>query len=299
MSNRHLPLYEFFWHLAEAQKAGLPLRTTIDDIAATAPSRRLRMTYTDIALFLQNGRTLSDALDAHPRIFDATLRALVRSGEGAGRMVEAFRRCAEIVRLRATRAREMRRATREPKITAFIVVGLGAISGAQTLVDGALLLLFLTVVVIAGWRLSPAFRTFVLSALLHMPVIGGILRRDAWARFAESLVFLYQSGVPLREAATTAADVQPAAGMKSVFLRIAARLGEKSGLEQAFAAEVDADRLVLSMVRAGERSGNLGASLSEAVLRLDEENDRSITALRQYTGPMLAIVLGIVIYRFL
>jgi type II secretory pathway component PulF len=299
MGNRHLPLYEFFWHLAEAQKAGLPLRNTLDDITATAPSRRLRTAYADISLFLQNGRTLSDALDAHPRLFDASLRAMVRSGEESGRMVESFRRCAEIVRLRATRAREMRRVTREPKITAFIVVALGAISGAQTLVDGALLLLFFTVVTVAGWRMSPAFRTFVLSGLLYIPVIGGILRRDAWARFAESLSFLYQSGIPLREAAASAAAVQPSAGMKSTFLRIAERLGGKSGLEQAFAAEVEADRLVLSMVRAGERSGNLGQSLNEAVIRLDEENDRSITALRQYTGPLLAIALGIIIYRFL
>jgi type IV pilus assembly protein PilC len=299
MGKRHLPLYEFFWHLAEAQKAGLPLRGTIDDIAAAASERRLRTAYADISLFLKNGRMLSEALDAHPRLFDEPLRALVRSGEESGRMAATFRRCAEIVRLRDTRIREMRRATREPKITAFIVVALGAVSGARTLVEGALLLFFLTVATMAGWRLSPAFRTGVLSALLYVPVIGVILRRHAWARFAENLSFLYQSGIPLRTAATSAAAVQPAAGLKSAFLRIAGRLDDKSGLEQAFAAEAGADRFVLSMVRAGERSGNLWQSLNEAVLRLDEENDRCIIALRQYTGPLLVIALGIVIYKFL
>lgn len=297
--SRLLPLYEFFWHLAEAQKAGLPLRTTIHDIAANAPSRTFARVYADIELFLQSGRTLADALDAHPRIFDDTLRALVRSGEESGRMSAAFARCAKIVRTRDNRAREMRRVTREPKITAFIVVCLGVVSHADTMVNGAITLALLGTAALLAWRFSPALRRALMSVLLHTPVIGSILRRDGWARFLESLCFLYQSGIPLRAAAETAAQLQPAAGLKSTFLRIAEKLSLKSGLESAFAAEKALDPLVLSMVRAGERSGNLAQSLNEAVLRLDEENDRAITALRQYTGPMLAIGLGFVIWRFL
>lgn len=297
--SRLLPLYEFFWHLSEAQKAGLPLRTTLDDIARNAESRKLARIYTDIALCLQGGQMLADALDAHPRTFDDTLRALVRSGEESGRMSAAFARCAEIVRLRDNRAREMRRVTREPKITAAITVGLGALSGADTLVDGAITFVLLGSAAILGWRFSPVFRRFVFSILLHIPVIGAILRRDGWARFLESLCFLYQSGIPLRAAAETAANLQPAAGLKKIFLRIAEKISHKSGVLEAFAAEKGIDPLVMSMVRAGERSGNLAQSLNEAVLRLDEENDRALTALRQYTGPMLAIALGFIIWRFL
>lgn len=297
--NRHRPLYEFFWHLAEAQKAGLPLRATLEDIAAQAPTRRLRAAYADIALFLQNGRTLSDALDAHADIFDDTLRALVRSGEESGRLSPACRRCADMLRQRDDRAREMRRATREPKITAFVVVCLGFVTGAETLTGGALFLAFFCVLFLAAWRLSPALRRLMLSVLLHVPAAGPILRRDGWARFAESLLFLYQSGIPLRDAAARAAAVQPAAGLQASFLRIAERLSQKEGLGEAFAAEKGIDKSVLRMVQAGERSGNLPATLGEAVTRLDEENDRAITALRQYTGPMLVIALGFVVWRFL
>ncbi len=298
MSSRHLPLYEFFWHLAEEQKAGIPLRKTLQSITAHAPSARLRRLYADIALAVQSGQTLGEALRAHPRYFDGTVCAIVDASEKSGRMAQGFTRCADIIRQRDNRKREMDRATRNPKITAITLVGLALVSGMDDVAAAGILFFFFVGVCAVGWRISPLFRRGVLALLLHVPLAGGILRRDGWARFAESISFLYASGFGLRDGVRIAAETQKASGLKPAFLRIADRLAHKSSLEAAFAEEKDTDRLVRSMIRAGERSGNLAASLQEATARLDEENDRQITALRQYSGPMMAIILGVIVYRF-
>lgn len=298
MATRHLPLYEFFWHLAEEQKAGIPLRKTLQNIAAHAPSARLRRIYADVALSVQTGSTLTEALRAHPRYYDGTVCAVVDASEQSGRLAQGFSRCAEIVKLRDTRKREMDRATRSPKITALTLVGLAAISGMENTAAAGALFFFFVAVCALGWRISPLFRRIVRAVLLYVPPIGTILRRDAWARFSESISFLYASGFGLRDAVRIAAETQNPSGLQPAFMRIADRMTHKSSLEAAFAEEKDTDRLVRSMIRAGERSGNLSASLHEATARLDEENDRQITALRQYTGPLMVIILGIVVYKF-
>lgn len=296
MATRHLPLYEFFWHLSEAQRAGVPLLQILRDIARHAPRASLRKAYADIVLSLKNGQRLGQALRAHPRLFDETVCALVDAGEESGKLAASFARCAEIVKLRDTRKRDMDRATREPKFTAIVILGLALFAGKDTLASFGLLLLFFMAVLAVSWRVSPIFRSLVLNALLYVPPLGGIIRRNGWARFAESLGFLYASGIGLREAANAAAEAQPVGALKAAFRRIADRLAHKSSLEAAFVAEGGTDRLVLSMIRAGERSGNLSASLHEAVTRLDEENDRQITALRQFLAPALVLVLGAVVY---
>ena len=298
MASHHLPLYEFFWHLAEEQKAGIPLRKTLQNITVHTPSARLRRVYADVSRQVQSGQTLGEALRAHPRYFDGTVCAIVDASEQSGRLAQGFSRCAEVVKLRDTRKREMNRTTRQPKITAIVLVGLALISGMGDVASAGLLLFFFVAVSAIGWRISPLFRRGVLSILLYIPPIGTILRRDGWARFSESISYLYASGFGLRDGVRIAAETQKASGMKPAFLRIADRLAQKSSLEAAFAEEKGIDRLVLSMIRAGERSGNLATSLYEATARLDEENDRQITALRQYSGPLMVIILGVVVYKY-
>src|SRR5690606_38184932 len=81
--------------LAVTTGAGVPLVQALESIAQRAASPEARELLQEIVLGLEQGQSLSEALEAHPRCFPLVYRASVRAGETSGALDIVLRRLAQ------------------------------------------------------------------------------------------------------------------------------------------------------------------------------------------------------------
>jgi len=145
---------------------------------------------------------------------------------------------------------------------------------------------------------TSAGRGIALQIGIYMPIIGRLITVAALARFSENLAGLYSGGIDLRRGLKTAAEITEPASLRRQLQAAAQQVAAGKPLDVAFHNVTGIDSMALAMLRTGERSGNLSLTLQEVVLYYDQQVDAALTALRQYTGPVLIVGLGYILYRY-
>jgi type IV pilus assembly protein PilC len=285
-----------FLHLEHMEKAGVPILQSLDAAANDADTRALGRALEAMTGAMRAGMTLSEAMGLYPRLFDDTTVALVALGEKAGRMGRIFEKCRQHFRRAEEHAEKMRRATRYPKFAGVIILGLALLRGETLLPQAVALTVFFCVVIVGGRRYSPLFRHATDHALLLLPRAGRLIAQVSHARFADSLAMLYESGIPLKTAIGVAAASVPNFVIRAALERAGAAVTEGRSLHAAFSAEAGMDRLALAMIKAGEDSGNLAATLHELADYYDRRTDEALTAVEQLAAPLLTLVAGALLW---
>jgi type IV pilus assembly protein PilC len=94
--------------------SGMPMLRSLHTLEDQTEDERLRDAITGIRQDVEAGSSLADAMERRPQIFDESFRAMVRSGEGSGRLDEALERVAfQLEKLDALR-RQIRSALMYP-----------------------------------------------------------------------------------------------------------------------------------------------------------------------------------------
>ncbi|MEP0843431.1 MAG: type II secretion system F family protein, partial [Phycisphaerae bacterium] len=217
--------------LATALEAGLPLLTALDVMCREldhAPSRELLR---HVAVRVQQGASLSDALEDYPRVFEPMYVRLVRVGETGGMLDAVLGQLADLLERRI----ELRERVKTASIYPAIVLLLGLASVVVIVafivprimesigVEGFLLpwptrvllaasgavqrhwpgLLIALIAAAAAWRQGVLYgpgRDWWDRTKLGVPILGRLIRQLEAARFARSLGMLARGGVTLTEA---------------------------------------------------------------------------------------------------
>ena len=99
-------LIQFCRQMHSLLRAGVPVFRAVTGLATASGNAMLKSTLHEVMDALESGRTLSDALDRHPKIFSNFFVSLVRVGETTGNLEEIFRQLAFYLdRDHATRAK--------------------------------------------------------------------------------------------------------------------------------------------------------------------------------------------------
>src|SRR5262245_40885077 len=94
--------------------SGMPMLRTLHTLEDQTEDERLRDSIVGLRQDVEAGSSLADAMERRPQIFDPMFRAMVRSGEGSGRLDEALERVAfQLEKLDALR-RQIRSAMMYP-----------------------------------------------------------------------------------------------------------------------------------------------------------------------------------------
>lgn len=289
-------LVTLFLHLEQMEKAGMPLRKSIETAAEDADNRSVKNMLQLIAAELQGGAKLNEAMQHYPQFFDPAVVRLIAAGEKSGKLARVFEICRSHIQHAAEHARKMRGVLRYPKVAGAIILAL-AIFRNQTAMPGLALVLF------CAWAMfwlarkySLTFKYWTDKLFLILPVIGQVVRADSWAQHAEALALLFEAGIPLREALANAAACVPNAVIREEAENAVPRVVAGDPLYKAFSKSPYADRMMLVMLKAGEDSGNLAHTLREVSNWNDKRTDEALTMLHQSAGPLLTIVLGMVVY---
>ena len=83
-------LIQFSRQMHSMLRAGIPIFRAVDGLAGTTSNVILKNTLNDVMKTLESGRTLSDALGQHTKVFSGFFISLVRVGETAGKLQEMW-----------------------------------------------------------------------------------------------------------------------------------------------------------------------------------------------------------------
>ncbi len=323
---RSREISDFTRQLATMSGARLPMTRALQILAQQQKNLRWQAIVRELLQGIIHGRSLSESLARHDKLFTPFYVNLVKVGEVTGNLPEMLKQLATYLEKMNELKRKLLTAMTYPAV--IILVASGAIafllfgimptfsdlfrefdaqmpaptrlllSIAGFLSDHFfLLLLFMTGVIVGAraYAQTTQGRWMVDALKIKLPLVGSVVRKIILARFARTLGTLLQSGVSLLEAMNiTAGSVGNLIFQKQVreMMESTAR-GE--AIEKAISASPLFPPLVVQMIAVGEETAELGGMLIKTAEYYEVEVDAAIEALTSIIEPVIIVVLGLIL----
>ena len=322
---KSFPLVLFSQELLSLLDAGLSLIEAMAALSVKERQPEAKKVLDSIISRLYEGQTLSAALEEFPDIFPALYVASIRASEKTGGLGEALSRYVEYQTQLNFVKKKVISASIYPVV--LMVVGgmvmlflLGYVvprfssvyEGSRTtlpwmsqmLLKWGLLLqnngvaLFVVTVAclsVLAYSLSrQSVRESLLTKLWRIPAIGERMHIYQLARFYRTLSMLLKGGIPVVTALDMVSGLlQPALRGKLILASNSIREGQT--ISQAMESNELTTPVALSMLRVGERSGNMGEMMERIATFHDEEMARWVDWFTKLFEPLLMATMGVVI----
>ena len=318
----------FTAELATLLQAGLPLLRGLRVLQKQEESANLCRIIGELALSIESGSTLSEALSAHPKVFNRLFINMVKAGEMGGVLEVTLTRLSEFIEKTQKIRGKVKAAMFYPAAVMVVAVGIMAImlivvvprfkevfaglGNGQPLpgftqfvlgISDAVKSHFLGAAAVV-FGLIAALRFFVTTRFgrrifdrikLAAPVFGPVVKKVAISRFTRTLGTLVSSGVPILQALTivkeTAGNVLVGSAVQAVHDSVKEGETITAPLEGAHLFPP----LVISMVDVGEQTGALPEMLMKIADKYDEEVDNAVAAMTSLLEPIMIVFLGLVV----
>jgi type IV pilus assembly protein PilC len=310
--------------------AGLPLVSCIDILAQQQKNVFFKEVLHQVRQNVEEGATLSAALEKHPKVFDSLYTHMVEAGETGGVLDLILQRLATLIEKVVKLKRSIISASIYP--AAVVVVAIAAVATIMVVVipqfeqiflgllgPGELLPLPTRIVMaisnfLAGWGglsllaiivgsavgisfyyKTPKGKWAIDSLLLKTPIFGGILRKIAVARFARILSTLLSSGVPILQSLEITAKTAGNVVVEDAILKVRAGVERGESFVEPLKATEVFPHMVSQMVGVGEQTGAMDAMLGKIADFYEDEVDSAIADLLSMIEPVLIAFLGVTI----
>jgi len=318
---RTADLVLFFRMFSALINANIPISEAIAILHDQTTTRRLKAILADIRNRIEGGAPLSQAMAAHPRVFDELLTGMIRAAELGGILDTILARIADYLENRAALKRKMMTSMIYPSIVAvtsvlvvlflvtFVIPKFATLMGGRKLPANTQLLLDISAFVTGnGLALAigaaggtaatvllliiPETRIWVDRYRVFLPVVGPVFRYGVVVQFAGTLASLLESGITLVDALKSAAETVANLSVKQRMEVVNDKVTAGEPLSEALAVEPFFPPMVTAMVKVGEHSGLMDQAW-ETVSRIFEKllADK-IARMSAMVEPALIITLG-------
>lgn len=316
----------FAKNMAVMLKAGLPITEALA-IAQDSAEGKLKRILGNVLGSVEAGRSLSEALAAHPKVFSRVVVGAVYAGELSGTLEGNLENVAEELEKEKELIAKIKGAMIYPVfiLIATFILGMGlaffvlpkitplfrglkvelpattrALIWVSDLVQRHGVLLFVSIV--AGiffltWLLRRKFmRPITHWALLNFPIVRSITRNANLARFCRTLGTLLKSGINIDRAIEIARSTANNYYYEHALGEVGRRIGKGTTLSQNLKLfEREFPVLITRMIRVGEQSGKLEETLLYLAGFYEVEVNTAVKALGTAIEPMLLLVVGIIV----
>jgi type IV pilus assembly protein PilC len=317
---------EFYHRLAQTLEIGLPILSALEENARYLPSKPMRRIAAEIKMAVEGGRTLHEAMSAHPRVFKKLDLAIIAMGEGSGVLPECLKKMAAFLEWKEGLRAQVKKAAIYPSfvITAIVaVIGVwvgyvlprmvSVLSEMDVAVPRATKVVLNVSAFVQAYWLWFGFALAVLPvalygfqktrtggllfhrSILKIPLAGPILVNIAMARLSHNFATMLGAGMAIPQIFSALTD--HALGNRYLEDRLASVYKEIEGGATIAAAFESADgfpSLLLGAVRNGEETGTLDKAFKRLGDYFDLEVQRTVQTLVGAVEPMAIICLGAV-----
>jgi type IV pilus assembly protein PilC len=306
--------------------AGLPLVEAVHTLGAESPNSSVRSMMAEVENRLRGGDTLSNCFDAHPKIFPAYYRGILRSAELTGELDTVLAQLAKYLE----RDEEARRKIKSAMIYPSIIAGMSVVTvvvlstfvlpkfkdffaGLHATLPLPTRMLLATTDFFGNWwwallggMLAVALVLFVAGrtppgryardrTILALPVIGDTVQYALVERFCRILSSMVNAGVPLPEALRVATDSLRNVVFSRALAGVEDAMLEGEGLATPLVRTGLFPPTAAQMMRVGEETGTLDTQLDVTAQYYEGELDYKIKKVTSLIEPIVIIAMGCVV----
>ena len=306
--------------------AGLPLVQCLDILGRQEPHKGFSGVILKVREDVESGAALADAMKKHPRTFDALYSNMIAAGEAGGILDTILKRLATYIEKAVKLKGEVKSAMIYPVaviVIATLVVGailwkviptfaaLFAGLGAQLPLPTRIVIALSDGIVAYGWMLVVGLglagyalksyygtengRHLIDALMLKLPVLGGILRKVAVARFCRTLSTLLASGVPILDGLDITARTAGNAVIEDAIQTTRTGIERGETISGPLKETNVFPSMVVQMINVGETTGALDAMLGKIADFYEEEVDTAVAGLLTLMEPIMIAFLGVVV----
>jgi len=312
--------------LATMVNSGLTLIRSLSILEDQSENPTLKEIIGKVRTTVEQGVSLSAALDGHPKAFSPLYVSMVRAGEVGGALDETLTRLADTLEAGARLRSQIKSAMAYPVVVlnliVFIVIAMlvfvvpifekmyADLGGTLPLPTQSLINTsrFITskwwmILVVVGaliyafkrWKKTEAGSRRWDATKLRFPVFGKLTQKVAISRFARTFSVLSRTGVPVLQTLDIVAETAGNATVSDAVLEVQASVKRGESLAQPLEQHDVFPPMVTQMMAVGEETGALDAMLGKVADFYDREVEDTVNALTSLIEPILIVVMGVVV----
>jgi type II secretory pathway component PulF len=306
--------------------SGTPLVEALAALQQQTKDGPWRETISNTRALVEEGASLSEAMQVHPRYFDPAYRSLIAVGESSGGLSGMLDRLASLKQKQLHIRNLITGALIYPSL--LTVMALAVMVLLLTFVVPRFAELFealdvplpmstkllvvasevfrsywwavtiaLLAPVIAGvnWVKTPSGKRSLDTLALRLPRINNMIKSFAMARITRLLGVLLQGRVPVLEALRLTRQAVSNVHYRALIGKAEDMVARGEPIHSAFTDNELVTPSVCETIRNGERSGQVGPLLIHVAEFLDDENEVFVRSLTSIIEPVILVFLGLVV----
>ncbi|TMK29599.1 MAG: type II secretion system F family protein [Actinobacteria bacterium] len=313
----------FSRQFATMVNSGLPILRALSILGDQTENKELQKVLVQVRLDVEQGASLSGAMDKHPKAFSDLYVAMVKAGETGGVLDNVLLRLADNIEKEVELRRKVKSAMTYPVVVVMLV---GLIMSAMLLfvvpqfksiyaqLGGTLpvptqILLTASNAVRTYWYVFALFffgvsfgfrrykktdrgRAQVDAVKLKVPVFGSLFHKTALARFSSTLGMLLRSGVPILQALDIVADTVNNKVISRAVGDVQGAVREGESMAKPLSKHGVFPPMVVQMLAVGEETGAVDTMLDKVADFYNSEVSASVDALTSLIEPLMIAIVG-------
>ena len=307
--------------------SALPIEQALLAVADQTEKPRLKKLLMSVRSKVVEGYGLAEAMSEFPGVFDSLYTAMVAAGEKSGHLDTVLDELANYTEQRQHMKSQLTQALIYPLMLTLVAIGIVVfllVSIVPQIVDnfstmgqdlppttlamiaiseflqnwGLWLLIGIALVLVAfnQWLRNEKNRLKYHRRLLKLPMLGKVIRGVSTARFARTLSILTSSAVPLLDGLRITSSVIGNLAIRQAVDEAAGRVREGASMRGALQETGLFPPMMLHMIAAGEKSGELEQMVKRSADNQDKEFENLVSVSLKVFEPVLIVTMAGIVF---
>ncbi len=314
----------FCMQMAQLARAGVPLLEALADMRDSVEGLQFKEVISSLIEVIESGKSLSQALEDFPNIFDTLFINLIKAGEATGRLAEVLESLSEMIKWQDEIATSTKKLLMTPIIVGTVVFGVTAflmiylvpqlidfienmgeelpghtkalIATSDFMVKYWYIVLLTPPVIIVTIKImnktNPGFRLAWDGFKLKIPKLGEIQKKIILSRFANFFSMMYAAGIPILNCLEIAEGIIDNMMVKAALVRAREDIEQGEPISTSLANTGMFPPLVVRMLKIGETTGKLDKALLNISYFYERDIKDNIDKLQAMVQPAMTVVVG-------
>lgn len=316
----------FTQELATLLEGGIPIDKSLSILLSGQGKNAMKSVIEDLLNGIKSGKSFTEALRNHEKLFSSIYISMVRAGEEGGVLPQVLKRLGDF--------QEKLQKTKGEIISAMIYPLLLSSTGLLSI--GALIVYVIPKFsqIFEGMGISLPFSTMVLMGMsqygikygwifiavimavffiykramkdnttaakidqkkLKLPLMGNLLWKMQISRFARTMGTLLENGVPLLKSLDIVKDVLSNKYLSEILIGVKTNVKEGAGITVSLAERGFLPEIAIHLLKVGEETGKLDRMLLKVADNFDADVESRMKRLVTMVEPVLILLMGAVI----
>lgn len=306
--------------------AGLPINQALRVLGAQTSNNYFAKVIDDVAIQVDGGASLFEALSAHEKVFGRLYTSLIKAGEASGNLENIFSRLADTLEAEGNFKGKVKGAMVYPIIIVIVMIGVLMVMflfvvprlaalykdlNADLPFVTQLLINFseasvkywwlVTALLVGGFfglrrlMLKPEVNMSMSRALLKAPVFGALTTEVQLTSFTRTLSMLASSGIPLLEAIEISKETLTNLVFRSAAEEAAQQIEKGKPMAEAFRRHKEFPGMLAEMLAVGEQTGKVDEVLMKVSEYFEGQANRKTENLASAIEPIVMVILGVMV----